>query len=53
MYDPSHEYTDAFKEYLRHAQMTGFDYYLTAQDVGTTEALRIVEKRIRNFESED
>lgn len=40
-------YTNAFNNYLQNAKVTPFDFWLTVQDVGTAEALRLVEKKIR------
>lgn len=49
-YDPTRTYSKAFLAYLGEAQVTGFDFYLTAQDVGVDSALRTVEDRIKREE---
>lgn len=47
MYSPQETYTTPFLEYLSHAQITGFDFYLTVQEVGYHAAMFEVERIIR------
>lgn len=49
-YDPT-DYPEAFFRYLAEAHMTGFDWYLTVQEHGTTEALRLVNEEIEKKEN--
>lgn len=50
MYKPG-EYSEAFYTYLNAAGITGFDWWLTVQNVGTAEALRLVEESIKDPEA--
>lgn len=49
-YNPQNTYSKAFLAYLANAQVTGFDFYLTVEDVGAAEALRLTEGRIKRGE---